>query len=248
MFNSRRISALFTQSPRLTDAVKKLDSTTQSNQTGAVSVHHHPRISPEGRRVGCVQATLDFAEPAESPTEPYLILQNKYPALRSLRTDSEIGDGLWICCHCRHENILRHWRGPFPFKYLCCDRCNRRVCHTCHSSEVLTPWPFGMISAPPPPFGREVRYCHVCTKCGLSHRAETVGTTLDFYGVTCIGCGSSSYGEWPRYYIGSVEPYRRDPDSSFVKLVVARADDAAKLVFEREMSTPDLQLACRNCV
>ncbi|OAL06742.1 hypothetical protein IQ06DRAFT_3140 [Phaeosphaeriaceae sp. SRC1lsM3a] len=244
MFNSRRVSALFT--PRLTDPVEKLDSPTQGSATNVLSICHHSRSSREGTRVGSVQAALDLAEPAESPTDPFLILQNKYPALRSLRTDADIGDGMWICCHCRHENILRHWKGPFPFKYLRCDRCDRQVCHTCHSSEILTPWPFGMISARPPPFGCQVRYCQICTKCGLGHRAEMVGSTLDFYGVTCAGCGTSSYGDWPRYYIGSVEPYRRDPDSSFVKLLVARADDAAKLVFERETTEPEMQLACTN--
>lgn len=244
MFNSRRVSALLT--PRLTEAIEKVETPTLSSQTHAISTYHPPRTSHEATRMRSVQATLNFAQPAELPTEPYLILENKYPALRSLLSDEDIGDGLWVCCHCRHENRLRHWKGPFPFKYICCDRCNRRVCHTCHSSEVLTPWPFGMISVGPPPAGREVRYCHVCTKCGLSHRAEMVGTTLDFYGVTCSGCGSSSYGDWPRYYIGSVEPYRRDPDSTFVKLIMARADDAAKLAFEREMSTPERQLACIN--
>jgi hypothetical protein len=49
----------------------------------------------------------------------------------------------------------------------------------------------------------------------------------------------SSYGDWPRYYIGSVEPYRRDPDSSFVKLVLARTDDAAKLSYMRELADPE---------
>ncbi|KAH7401973.1 hypothetical protein DE146DRAFT_593867, partial [Phaeosphaeria sp. MPI-PUGE-AT-0046c] len=210
MFNSRRISALF--APRLTDGVVKLDIRTQDAQTNTVLTTYHLQSPLEGTRMGCVQAALQFAEPAELPTDPFLILQNKYPALRALRTDADIGDGMWICYHCRHENILRHWKGPFPFKYLRCDRCDRQLSHTCHSSEVLTPWPFGMISAPAPPLGHEVRYCHVCTQCGLSHRAEMVGTTLDFYGVTCAGCGSSSYGDWPRYYIGSVEPYRRDPD------------------------------------
>jgi hypothetical protein len=76
------------------------------------------------------------------------------------------------------------------------------------------------------------------------------GTTLDFYGVTCAGCDTSSYGEWPRYHIGNVEPYRRDPDSSFVKLIEARADDAAKLAFQWEMadteSEPRSELNCRN--
>jgi hypothetical protein len=76
------------------------------------------------------------------------------------------------------------------------------------------------------------------------------GTTLDFNGVICFGCGTSSYGDWPRYHIGTVEPYRRDPDSSFVKLVMARADDAAKLVFRWELAALESSLgtglSCTN--
>lgn len=90
---------------------------------------------------------------------------------------------------------------------------------------------------------KEVRYLHVCTTCGLSHRAEMVHNTLDFYGVTCRGCGTSSYGEWPRWCIGSVEPYRRDPDESYVRLVELRAERAVLLVERRreklEREDPD---------
>jgi hypothetical protein len=42
----------------------------------------------------------------EGPTPPFLINQHRYPSLRSLKTDEEIGDGIWVCCQCRHENIL----------------------------------------------------------------------------------------------------------------------------------------------
>jgi hypothetical protein len=94
----------------------------------------------------------------------------------------------------------------------------------------------GMISATRPAPERKVRYCHVCTNCGLSHRAEMEGTTLDFYGATCAGCGKSSCGDWPRYHIKSIQPYRRDPDSGFVKLIMAQADDAARLVFRWGMA------------
>jgi len=74
------------------------------------------------------------------------------------------------------------------------------------------------------------------------------GTTLDFYGVTCFGCGATSYGDWPRYHIENVEPYRRNPDSSFFKLVEARAEDAAKLVFRWEMAGMEegAELCCKN--
>jgi hypothetical protein len=247
IFSSRRISALFT--PRLTPGTDQVDRRSSDPATFPIPTSSEPCSSRDSSR-GALHDVLDSAIPAESPTEPYLILENKYPALRSLRTDGDIGDGLWICCHCHHENIIRHWKGPYPFKYLCCDRCTRKLCLNCHSTEVLTHWPVGMISAPRPAVGCEVRYCHMCTTCGLTHRAEMAGTTLDFYGVTCAGCDTSSYGEWPRYHVGSVEPYRRDPDSSFVKLIEARADDAAKVSYRWEMADmepePGSGLKCRK--
>jgi hypothetical protein len=154
-------------------------------------------------------------------------------ALSGLTKTSATGCG--CVCHCRHENIIRHYNGPHPFQYLRCGRCDRGICTDCHCSEVLTPWPMGMISTPRPAPGREVRYCHVCTNCGLSNRAEMEGVTFDFYGITCSGCSTSSYGDWPRYHIGTVEPYRRDPNASFVKLVMAKAEHAARIQFRYEL-------------
>lgn len=232
---SHRFSATFTS--KRTSVVDKVDARISSDRL-SLSVITFPD-SPLSKNISDainLQEALHYAELAEAPTEPYLILENKYPALRALRTDIEIGDGLWICCYCHHENILRHWKGRFPFKYLHCDRCSRKLCSDCHTSEILTPWPVGIIHVPPPRAGREVRYCHICTTCGLTHRAEMEDMTLDFYGVLCAGCGSSSYGDWPRYHIGNVEPYRRDPDSTFAKLVDARADHAAKLAFQWEIT------------
>jgi hypothetical protein len=248
-FSSHRISTLFTL--RLTRVIEKANVRIQSDPMRLpVLPWPDSGSSKDSSCAGGLQDVFDSALPAELPTEPYLILENKYPALRALRMDSDIGDGLWICCHCHHENILRHWKGPFPFKYLRCDRCNRKLCSNCHTSEILTPWPVGMISAPRPAVGQEVRYCHMCTNCGLTHRTEMEGSILDFYGVMCAGCGISSYGDWPRYHIGNVEPYRRDPDSSFVKLIEARADDAAKLSFRWTLadleSKPGSRLSCRN--
>jgi hypothetical protein len=194
IFSSRNVSAFF--SPKLTSNDEKVN-VRRSSDPARYSVLTSPdaRPSKEIKRAENLTNAFAAAVLAELLTEPYLILENKYPALRSLRTDVDIGDGLWICCRCRHENILRHWKGPFPFKYLRCDRCNRQLCSDCHTSEVLTPWPVGIVSARRPAAGHEVRYCHVCTDCGLSHRAEMEGTTLDFYGITCTGCGSSSYGD-----------------------------------------------------
>jgi hypothetical protein len=245
IFRTKRLSASFTS--KLTDVLEKHHARKASDHNRLSITFPDPRSSKESSR-GSVQDVFDSALLAEAPTEPWLLEENKYPAIRALRTDADIGDGLWLCCYCHHENILRHWKGPFPFQYLRCDRCTRKLCSGCHSSEVLTPLPYGMIHAPRPAPGREVRYCHVCTNCGLTHRAEMEGTTLDFYGVTCAGCGTTSYGDWPRYHIGHIEPYRRDPNSSFVKLVEARADDAAKLAFQWEMAELETaaELSCRN--
>jgi hypothetical protein len=231
---------------KLTKIEEQIEARPSYNTTSSIL----PFPAPRNQRAGSLQNAFTAAVLAELPTEPHLILENKYPALRSLRTDADIGDGLWICCHCHHENILRHWKGPFPFKYLHCDRCDRLICKDCHSFEILTSWPRGMITAYRTSVGQDVRYCHVCMNCGLSHRAELEGTTLDFYGVTCAGCKTSSSGNWSRYFIGSVEPYRRDPDSSFVKLVLARADDGAKLSYIRDLADPDSRsvsrLTCTN--
>jgi hypothetical protein len=73
------------------------------------------------------------------------------------------------------------------------------------------------------------------------------GTTLDFYGVKCAGCGTTSYGDWPRYHIGNNEPYRRDPDASFVKLIDARADDATRLTFRWIITNVDDSSSALSC-
>lgn len=216
--------------------------------------HHHLSPTTEGESKdsspsGSIQSDLDAAIPAEAPTEEYLIQENKYPAIRALRSDVEIGDGIWRCCHCCHENIITHYKGLFPFKYLRCNRCDQIICSECHSSEILSPFPYGMIRAPRPAANRQVRYMHVCTRCGLSHRDAMEGDTLDFYGVTCTGCGSVSYGDWPRYHIGNNEPYRRDPNASFAKLVEARADDAVRIAFHYIIGygeRPSSKLSCTN--
>ncbi|KAH9878637.1 hypothetical protein IAQ61_001909 [Plenodomus lingam] len=179
-----------------------------------------------------LQEDFDSTVPAEPPTEPYLIKENDYPNLRALRTDQDIGDGLWLCSHCRHENILRHYKGAFPFKHLRCNRCNHILCPDCHTSAILSAIPYGLIHARRTLTGRQVRYCHVCPTCGLSYRAEQEGTTLDFYGTICVNCSATSWGDWPRYHIGNHEPYRRDPDAVFTQLVDQRAADAARLAFQ----------------
>jgi hypothetical protein len=239
-FTSKLISTAENDGPRKSSSSTKL----QKSPLNAA-----PRYSKEISASTSLEQDFHSAALAEPPTEPYLIKENKYPSIRALRTDSDIGDGVWICCHCRHENILRHYKGAHPFKHLCCARCNRILCSFCHTSEILSPLAYGLIHAPRPAGDREVRYCHVCSNCGLSHRAEMVGTTLDFYGVVCAGCGISSYGDWPRFHIGDNEPYRRDPDASFAKLIERRADDAARLAFHWDISPesrPTSRLSCRN--
>lgn len=230
---SRRLSAAV--SSMLADALEKVETRKPlepSDLAAQKAVNSSP--SKVDWRAEKLHEELNDAKLAEAPTEPQLLLENEYPALRSLRTDHDVGDGLWICGHCRHENILRHWKGPHPFKFVCCNRCNRKISSDCYTTEILTPWANGLIHAFPPRPGHEVRYCQVCTTCGLSHRAEMVGMTLDFHGVSCDGCSSSSWGEdWLRFHMGSIEPYRRDPDASFVKLIDARVEHAQKVAFCR---------------
>ena len=218
-----------------------------TTQHGYLPTADHEPLLKGHSRVASLQEDYDSKFSAEPPTESFLIKEHRFPSLRALKTDDEIGDGLWLCCHCRHENILRHYQGAFPFKHLTCNRCNRMLCHECQTTEILSPLPYGMIHAPRPSGSKEVRYLHVCTHCGLSHRAEMVGTTLDFYGVTCAGCDTSSYGDWARYHIGSVEPYRRDPDASYARLVEQKAERAAQQAccWNEENRAPS-RLSCKN--
>lgn len=198
-----------------------------------------------------IQEDYNSKTPIEPSTNPLCISEHRYPSLRALKQDKDIGDGLWLCCHCRHENILRHYSGHysghFPFKHLTCSTCNRVLCSRCQTTKILSPLPYGMIHAPQPPGDDEVRYLHVCTACGLSHRAEMVNVTLDFHGVMCAGCGMSSFGEWARWHIGSVEPYRRDSDKSYVRLVERKAERVANLVYHWDGDEPALlRLGCKN--
>jgi hypothetical protein len=246
IFRAKRLTKAFKST--LTSVFERGDlrnsTATTAHQLLSPSTARHSKDSSQS---GTVQEDFDSVIPAEAPTEYYIIQENKYPAIRALRSDAEIGDGIWRCCHCRHENVVTHYRGAFPFKYLVCSRCNEMLCSQCHSSEILSPLPYGMIEAPRPRLGREVRYFHICTTCGLSRRAEMEGTTLDFYGVKCAGCGTTSYGDWPRYHIGNNEPYRRDPDASFVKLIDARADDATRLTFRWIITNVDDSSSALSC-
>lgn len=222
---SLAVSSTLTSVLEMVDTRRSRDSAEQPRSSMA-----RPRSSLQHLDLS-LQQELQKATLVEPPTESYVIYDNIYPGIRALRTDAEVGDGIWLCCHCRHENILRHYCGAFPFQYLRCARCTRTLCSDCHSSEIISPLPYGMICAPPRRANQEIRYFQVCTTCGLSHRAEMEGTTLDFYGVTCAGCGASSYGDWPRYHIGTNEPYRADPNVSFARLIEQRAIDASRLAF-----------------
>jgi hypothetical protein len=136
---------------------------------------------------------------------------------------------VWVCCQCRHENILRHYEGRFPFKHLVCAGWECTFCNNCLTTEIVSPIPYGLVLAPRPSRGQELRYFQVCPSCGLSHRAEMERKTeiLEFNDATCACCGASSIGDWPRFHIGSVEPYRRDPVASSVRLVELRGERAA---------------------
>jgi hypothetical protein len=121
---SRRKSGIFNALTKLTRNEEHVEAQPSNTIALPNPLFLEYRPSKGNRRPGSLQDAFTSAVPVELPTEPHLILENKYPALRSLRMDTEIGDGLWVCCHCHHENILRHWKGPFLFKYLRCDVAN----------------------------------------------------------------------------------------------------------------------------
>ncbi|KAF2854747.1 hypothetical protein T440DRAFT_464894 [Plenodomus tracheiphilus IPT5] len=231
VLHAKRLSLAVTS--RLSSFFEKADTTdTSPPSKSRTTPHRLTKPQRTGSGLPILQEDFDSRILAELPTEPDLIEDNDYPNLRALRTDEDIGDGLWLCSHCRHENILRHYKGAFPFKHVRCNRCNHIICSYCHTSAILSPIPYGMIHARTPHVGCEVRYCHICPTCGLSHRAEQEGATLDFYGAKCADCGITSWGDWPRYHIGNHEPYRRDPDATFAALVDQRAADASRLAFQ----------------
>jgi hypothetical protein len=125
---------------------------------------------------------------------------------------------------------FRHYEGRFPFKHLVCRNCERPLCTECITTEIASPIDGGLTLAPRPSKGQELRYFQTCPSCGLSHRAEMGRKTeiLDFCGITCAGCGAVSDGDWPRFRIGSVESYRRDPDASSARLDELRGERAAQ--------------------
>jgi hypothetical protein len=206
---------------KLADKGKKLATTSTKDRK------YHPLTHTSSKVVRKDYDSNILVEPA---TPPFLINQHRYPSLRALKTDEEIGDGIWVCCQCRHENILRHYRGQFPFKHLICHNCERALCPNYLTTEIASPIPSGLTLAPRPSKGQELRYFQTCPSCGLSHRAEMGRKTeiLDFCGITCAGCGAISDGDWPRVRIGSVEPYRRDPDASSARLDELRGERAAQ--------------------
>ena len=207
---------------KLADKGKKLATSTTSTQIR----DDHPLTHTSSK---VFRKAYDSNIAVEPPTPWSLISQHRYPSLRALKTDEEIGDGIWVCCECRHENILRHYDGRFPFKHLVCDGCERPMCTECLTTEIATRIPCGLVVAPRPSKGQEIRYFQMCPGCGLSHRAQMGRKTeiLDFCGITCAGCGAYSDGDWPRFRIGSIEPYRRDPDASSARLDELRSKRAA---------------------
>ncbi|UPX17810.1 uncharacterized protein EKO05_0008143 [Ascochyta rabiei] len=129
----------------------------------------------------------------------------EYPYLSTLVARD---DGVWACC-CGHENVLVHYSGKFPFKHLRCGKCNHVACSICQMSDILTPQDGALCLDEIVERGQEVRFCFVCWNCGLSYRAVRHAGSIHPPG-TCH-CGNRFGIEWPRYRIGSVDAYRRDP-------------------------------------
>jgi hypothetical protein len=161
--------------------------------------------------------------PAEKPWESYDFIAAgiEDPVLRVLQ---QHGDGLWLCC-CGHENTLVHYRGAFPFRYLRCGRCSHILCSKCHTTDILTHDPSGVMKAPvcfSLTTGDDVRYCRVCRTCGLSHRAEIYGGKFIDLSRTLCRCGHPSDGVQTHYYIGTVNGWRCDPAGNIEALIEQR--------------------------
>lgn len=171
-------------------------------------------LKPSKPRAQSVTKQLDNAIPAEKPWDP-----KDYPRgggdLKATYSSSKApADGLLLCCRCKSETELTHYQGPFPFTVLKCRSCKLKPCKQCFTTEILTQIPSlamevcGQRLRNPP--ADEVAYARVCSRCGLSHRADRIRSSPGFEYQMCE-CGQSIRAEDPMYFIGSVHKYRKDP-------------------------------------
>lgn len=75
------------------------------------------------------------------------------------------GDGIWYCCRCHNEILLRlDDRGDHPFGQLVC-ACGHIICAECTATDILQPLADKDIS--PVDLNHPDEYGRVC-KCGIT--------------------------------------------------------------------------------
>ncbi|KAF2876082.1 hypothetical protein BDV95DRAFT_614839 [Massariosphaeria phaeospora] len=138
------------------------------------------------------------------------------------------GDGIWLC-RCGHENILTHWTGPHPFKFLRCGNCDRVIDAKSLASDILKPVkPFTrMYSIARRPIPETMAFGMACPDCGLTHRGRVqtcwssvtreVGYVVCLRDTVCV-CGRAADSKWLQFRIGDAETYRMDPHGTAVDL------------------------------
>lgn len=140
-------------------------------------------------------------------------------------------DGLWLCC-CGRENSLIHYQGQSPFKHLKCSRCNHNLCASCSTTDILTlispQWVDLDAERSSKASGKPVRYCSVCTGCGLSHRATFDGTHLTYHEAFCP-CGKART-QSRHYLMGTVNGWRKDPSGQAITLRLDRTMAASERI------------------
>ncbi|KAJ8116916.1 hypothetical protein OPT61_g1765 [Boeremia exigua] len=154
-----------------------------------------------------MEQQLEYAQPAESArtagVTPYSAGAD-YDYLRSMKIRV---DGLWLCC-CGAENQLVHWTGPYPFKYLECEKCEHILCGDCETTQILTPWTKDSrtILGDSGP-----RLTQVCPSCGLSHRAVIANDTCKWVPSKRCHCGQLTDATWLRYTMKNPGEYPSNP-------------------------------------
>lgn len=136
------------------------------------------------------------------------------PHWESYRTELGAADALWYCC-AGHENTVVYFTGPHPFKYMCCYRCEHKICQRCHTtaSGLIETLPGGHRSYRATDKDireeRATRWCMVCPRCALSYRAAKRWPSLHL--PAACHCGHAFGPNWAQFLIGSVHQIRRNP-------------------------------------
>ena len=86
--------------------------------------------------------------------------------------------GTWGCHKCTHINKIIILPGDHPLGYVTCGECGHILCGRCLISAPIEPWEIAGIDFRSDEVGSgDLPIAHVCTTCGLSHRAVVATNT-----------------------------------------------------------------------